>query len=82
VIAFAKKYRVTHFMVNDTRYRDDFVARARSVEPLTTFTRSLLAGRQRTELVLANPSPETVVFRYGSKRIVSIAALERVWNVH
>jgi hypothetical protein len=80
VIAFAKKYRVTHFMVNDARYRDDFVARARSVEPLTTFTRNLLSGRQRAELVLASPPPEAVVFRYGAKRIVSVAALERAWN--
>jgi hypothetical protein len=81
VIAFAKKYRVTHFMVNDTRYREDFVARARSVEPLSTFTRNLLSGRQRSAFVLANPPPEAVVFRYGNKKIVSVAALENAWGL-
>ena len=81
VLAFAKKYRVTHFMVNESRYRDDFVARARSVEPLTTFTRTLLSGRQRADFVLANPPPEAVIFRYGNKKIVSVAALERAWGL-
>jgi hypothetical protein len=82
VIAFAKKYRVTHILVNDNRYREDFATRAKSFEPFSTFTRTLLATRRREDLVLANPPPEAVVFRYGGKRIVSVAALERVWNVH
>jgi hypothetical protein len=81
VIAFAKKYRVTHFMLNETRYREDFVARSRSVEPLTTFARTLLSGVRREDLVFANPPPEAVVFRYGNKRIVSVAALEKAWNL-
>jgi hypothetical protein len=82
VIAFAKKYRVTHFMINETRYREDFVSRSRSIEPLTTFTRTLLSGRQRDELVFANPPAETIVFRYSNKRIVSVLALEQAWNLH
>jgi hypothetical protein len=82
VIAFAKKYRVTHFMVNENRYKDDFVARSRSVEPLSSFAKNLLAGRHRDELVLGNTPPETIVFRYGNKRIVSVASLEKAWNVH
>ncbi|HEX6272466.1 MAG TPA: hypothetical protein VFZ53_05485 [Polyangiaceae bacterium] len=81
VIAFAEKYRVTHFMVNDNRYRDDFASKAKSFEPFSTFTRQLLSSRRREELVLANPPPEAVVFRYGGKRIVSVAALKRTWNV-
>ncbi|HEX6767284.1 MAG TPA: hypothetical protein VF103_17420 [Polyangiaceae bacterium] len=82
VIAFTKKYKVTHILVNDTRYRDDFQSRAKSIEPLSSFTRNLLAGRSRDELVLANPPPEAVVFKYGPKKIVSVAALKKIWNVH
>jgi hypothetical protein len=81
VLAFAKKYRVTHFMLNESRYRDDFVHRARSIEPLTTFTRTLLSGRRRDELVLLAPPEEAVVFRYGNKRIISVAALQQAWHL-
>ena len=81
VIAFTKKYRVTHFMLNETRYREDFVAKARSIEPLTTFTRTLLSSRRREDLVLAHPPEEAVVFRYGNKRIVSVALLQKAWNL-
>ncbi len=82
VLAYTKKYRVTHLMLNEGRYRDDFVARSRSVEPLSSFTRNLLSGRQKDQLVLLNPPPEAVVFKYGNKRIVSVVALERAWNQH
>lgn len=81
VIAYAKKYRVTHFMLNENRYREDFTARAKSIEPLSTFTRTLLNGRRRDDLVLAAVPPETIIFRYGNKRIVSVAALEKAWNL-
>jgi hypothetical protein len=56
------------------------LSRARSLEPLTSFTRSLLSGVSREELVLGNPPPEAVVFKYANKRIVSVAALEKAWN--
>ena len=79
VIAFAKKYRVSHFMLNENRYRDDFVSRSKSIEPFSSFTRTLLSGRRRDEFVFANPPPEAVVFRYGNKRIVSVEALEQAW---
>ncbi len=82
VLAYTKKYRVTHLMLNDNRYRDDFVVRAKSIEPLSSFTRSLLSGRRKDELVLASIPPEAVVFRYSNKKIVSVAALERAWNLH
>jgi hypothetical protein len=81
VLAYTKKYRVTHLMLNETRYREDFVARAKSIEPLTAFTRNLLSGRRRDQLVLANVPPEAIIFRYGNKRIVSVAALEQAWNL-
>jgi hypothetical protein len=80
VLAYTKKYRVTHLMLNESRYREDFANRARSIEPLTTFTRALLAGRKRDELVLANVPPEAIIFRHNNKRIVSVAALEQAWN--
>ena len=82
VIAFAKKYHVSHFMLNENRYKDDFVSRSKSVEPLSSFTRTLLSGRRRDELVFGDPPPEAVVFKYGNKRIVSVAALEQAWNLH
>jgi hypothetical protein len=82
VLAYAKKYRVTHFMLNDNRYRDDFALRAKSIEPLTTFTRTLLSGRRKDELVLASVPPEAIVHRYGNKKFVSVAKLEQAWNLH
>jgi hypothetical protein len=57
------------------------VHKARSIEPLTAFTRTLLSGRRREDLVLAHVPEEAIVFRYGNKRIVSVAALQQAWNL-
>jgi hypothetical protein len=79
VLAYAKKYRVTHLVVNRNRYGEDFVAKARTFEPFSTFTKELLADTDRSNLVLRNVPNEAVIFRYNQLSIVSIDLLAKAW---
>jgi hypothetical protein len=78
-LAYAKKNRVTHFVINRGRYGDDFVSKAKSFEPFSSFTRELLSDRSPADLVFAEVPAEAVVFRYGRLQIVSVAKLEKAW---
>jgi hypothetical protein len=80
VLAYAKKYGVTHLLVNDIRYRSDFVRRARTFQPLSDFTNDLLAGRHLEQLVLAQLPPEAVVFQHGRFSLVDVKKLAEAWN--
>jgi len=80
VLALAKKYSVTHLLVNKSRYGEDFVAKARTFEPFTAFSRELLEGVRREDLVLRVVPEEAVVFRYRGYLIVSVALLEKAWQ--
>jgi hypothetical protein len=79
VFAYAKKYDVSHLLVNKNRYGDDFVAKARTFEPFSSFTRDLLSGVSRNDLVLREVPNEAVIFRYKNYLIVSVALLEKAW---
>ena len=78
-LAYAKRYGVTHFVINKNRYDEDFVSRAKSFEPFSSFTRDLLADRSSADLVFAEVPQAAVEFRYGRLQIVSVEKLERAW---
>lgn len=80
VLDYAKKYRVTHLMVNKNRYGDDFVAKARTFEPFSTFTKELLADTDRNNLVLRTLPDEAVIFEYRQFSIVSVELLAKAWQ--
>ncbi len=80
LFAFCDEYKVTHLLVNQNRYHDDFVARARSFEPFTTFTRDLLRGVHTEDLVLGHVPPEAVIFRYRAYLLVSVDRLRTAWE--
>lgn len=79
VIAFARKYHVTHLLVNRSRYHDDFRSHAKSFEPFTAFTSVLLGGRSLSDLVLASVPPAAIVFRFRQWQLVDVAKLEQAW---
>jgi hypothetical protein len=79
VLAYAKKYNVSHLLLNKRRYGADFAKRSRSFEPFSTFSRRLLAGIEQHELALADPPPSSVVFKQRQWLLVSVAKLERAW---
>jgi hypothetical protein len=79
VSAFARKYHVTHLLLNRSRYHDDFRGHAKSFEPFTAFTNVLLAGRSLENLVLASPPPSAVVFHFHQWQLVDVAKLEQAW---
>ncbi|MCC6213638.1 MAG: hypothetical protein IT376_02130 [Polyangiaceae bacterium] len=79
VLAYARRHRVTHLLLNADRYAGDVAGRAGSFEPLTAYARKLLQGRRATELVLAAPPQGAVVFRLGKWSVVDVARLEQAW---
>jgi hypothetical protein len=80
VLAYAKKYRVSHVLLDRRRYGSDFVKRSKSFEPFSTFAKNLLGDRAREGLVLAEPPEEAVVFRQRQWLLVSVAKLASAWG--
>lgn len=80
VLAYAKKYAVTHLLVNSDRYKRDFVKKAQSFEPLSTFARELLRDRRLEDLVLRDIPEEAVIHRHGSLLLVDVQRLARAWE--
>jgi hypothetical protein len=80
VFDYAKKYDVSHFILNKGRYNDDFVARSKSFEPLTSYARELLSGRSADSLVFGSVPPEAVVFRHRGYLVVSVEKLAKAWR--
>ena len=80
VLAYAKKYRVSHLLLLKSRYGDEFLKRSRSFEPFTRFARNLLRGKERGELVLADVPEAAVAYRFRQWQLVSVAKLEKAWG--
>lgn len=79
VLAYARKYRVTHLLVNDARYRSDYVKRARSFQPLSEFSNQLLANRRLEDLVLRALPRDAVIFQHGRFSVVDVKRLAEAW---
>jgi hypothetical protein len=71
---------VTHFLINNARYRSNFRSKAGSFQPLTDYVRGELRGTSLDDLVLARPPKSAVVFDYKKWRVVSVAKLEQTWK--
>lgn len=81
VLAYAKKYGVTHLLVNDARYRNDFVHKSLTFEPLSSFARELLANVKLHDLVLRRPPQEAVIFQHGRFKVVDVRKLAAAWDL-
>jgi hypothetical protein len=79
VLAFAKQYKISHFLTNRNRYHQDFRAKAKSFEPFTSFTHELLSGVTLSELVLEAVPAEAIVFKKGRWQLIDAKLLERAW---
>jgi hypothetical protein len=80
VLAYAHKYRVSHFMLRKDRYESDFVQKSQFIEPFTTFTARMLASVKPESLVLGNIPESAIVYRQGPLQIVDVALLEKAWQ--
>ena len=81
VIDYTKKYGVTHLLVNRARYGRDFVKRAMTFEPLSSFARDLLADRSPEQCVLSRVPDESIVFDADPTLIVSVDKLAQAWGL-
>jgi hypothetical protein len=80
LLRYADEYHVTHLLLSDARYRDDFVARSASFEPLTNYAQQLLRGCRADSLVLAHVPSEAVVFRGYGLTLVDMNRLREAWS--
>lgn len=72
---YAEKYKVTHLLVNRTRYRSDFVKRARTFQPLSSFSNELLSDRNVNRMVLANVPEDAIIYQHRQFSLVEVKAL-------
>ena len=80
VLAYARRYRVSHFLLSRKRYREDFVRKAKSFEPFSSYSTSLLRDVALKDLVLSDVPDDAIVFRHREWLLVSVAKLESAWK--
>jgi hypothetical protein len=80
VLDYAEKYGITHFFLNRARYRHDFVSKAKTFEPMTSFARELLSDRKLEDLVLAEPPQQAIVFEMGRFVLIDVKKLAEAWG--
>jgi hypothetical protein len=68
--------RVTHLLVNRSRYQTNFVARAKSFEPLSSHAAKLLANSEVENFILAHVPASAVVFTNKHLLLVDAARLQ------
>jgi hypothetical protein len=82
VYAFSAKYKVSHFLIQRTRLGDDFKTRSRSFEPLSTFMRKLLEGKQSSDFILGDAPRSAEVARFRGYVLLSVAKLKEAWSTN
>jgi uncharacterized membrane protein len=82
VLDYAKKYRVSHFMIRSERYASDFKKKAEFIEPFTGFIQKSLSSVDSKDLVFADPPESAVVYRDRTLSILEVAKLEEAWRAH
>lgn len=80
VLAYAKEHGVTHFLVNQQRYRSNFVAKSASFQPFTNYARHLVSGHSREDFVMGNVAESAVVFQTSKWQVVDVEKLREVWR--
>lgn len=80
VLAYAKQNGVTHFLVNQQRYRANLVAKSASFQPFTAYARTLVSGHERQDFVMANVPKQAIVYQAGKWQVVDVSRLAQVWR--
>jgi len=81
LLAYTKKYRVSHLLLRPDRYGTDFVNRAAGIfEPLGRFAWDLTRTIPHDRLILASLPPTAIVFRNATYMVVDVAKLEAAWR--
>ncbi|HEX5098283.1 MAG TPA: hypothetical protein VFV94_02235, partial [Polyangiaceae bacterium] len=80
IFSFASKYKVSHFLIQRSRLAEDFRSRSRSFEPLSSFTRRLLEGKQASDFLLGKVPRSAEVLRSRGYTLISVAKLKEAWR--
>ncbi len=80
VLDYAAKYGVTHFLINRSRYRSNFVGKSSSFQPFSSYSRALLARTKLKDLVMAHVPESAIVYQYHNWQVVDVARLAQAWH--
>jgi hypothetical protein len=80
VLSYAKKWKISHFLLHPDRYKGDVERKSSFIEPMTTFARKLVDGRLPDDFVLASPPESAIIYREKGAIIVDVQKLDRAWK--
>lgn len=80
VLDYAARRGVTHILINQQRYRSNFVAKSASFQPFTSFAKHLLSNKKRQDLVLSKVPSSAVVFDEDKWQLVDVSRLRQAWG--
>jgi len=80
VLAYAQEHGVTHFLVNQQRYKSNFAAKSASFQPFTSYARTLVSGHSRQDFVMSNVPKSAIVFQTSKWQLVDVARLRQAWH--
>lgn len=76
LFAYAKKYSVSHLLINRDRYGADYKGHIASFEPFTTYANQLVSQPNRGPLALSRVPDSAVVFSRSPWQIIDIDRLQ------
>ena len=79
VLDYAKKHRVTHFLINKHRYGNKYKRNARTFEPFSRYAKKVIGRKKPKDFVFHRVPQEAVIFRYKRFSMVSVDRLARAW---
>jgi hypothetical protein len=80
VLAYAKEWNITHFLLHSDRYRTEIVKKAGFIEPMTSYAQKLVAGKKTEDFVLAEPPESAIVWHQNGTVIVDVKRLAEAWE--
>lgn len=80
VLDYAARRGVTHILINQHRYRSNFVAKSASFQPFSNFAKHLLSNKRRQDLVLTKVPSSAIVFDQDKWQLVDVARLRKAWG--
>jgi hypothetical protein len=77
VLRYADENHVTHFLINEHRYRSQISKNAGSFQPFSDYARKVVQGASKRDLVFSQPPQEAIVFSSGRFSVVSVEGLKK-----
>ena len=77
VFDYAKKYGVTHFLINKNRYGKKYKKHSRTFEPFSKYAKKIIGRKKPKDFVFHKPPKSAVLFSYKRFSMVDVNLLEK-----